>query len=1561
MKNPSIYLHIGSYKTGTTSLQRYFHTNSEKLLCNNVLYPQSIINIKMEAQHEFSAWADNFNNDFSVVSLFNVTTSEEKIQFDKDVFAYYSHLLKDSYDKNQSLLLSTEYIFDLSIESLARIKHFFKKDPRELKIILYLRRVDLLMISAYYHHILTGVHKTDRPVFNKYDPLLKFKEKLLVVSEIFGKENIIIRPFDKTRFVNGNLIDDFLSILEIDNSGFKSISDANIGLSSIEATVLVEASNTIKPFLKIGETEVRNPEYSKLINKLQQLKLESTKDMLVSKVEALNLYNQFKDDYRLIQKEYLPNYPHDTLFNEDFSMYEEEYKPLDLTFEQGAEIMLALWDQDFSDSYNKSAKISFIEESSQTYKRNQSIEYTIEEKIVIESDYFDEEWYLKEYPDILNAEVDPVKHYCAYGWKERRNPSERFNTSYYLENNQDVLKAKSNPLLHFLQLGNNEARHPISKKQREINARQYINLIRDSEFFDEEWYSFLYPDIEASGCDSAEHFYNYGYLERRTPSPKYNIYDYVRHYPEVRKSSLNPIVYYLLVGQRKGHIFFSNHTELSDIMPALQHKSINKTDSSIDLVVLSNSENGNELLNTLLALIENTPFFNSIYILSNNSISSRIKELIKEQDNKIQVFNAKKNQACIRFGETIKNSSNHFIFLHSGIIVPQNWTNRILSPFFEDDTIFSVQPLVHHDTLTGFNSSVPDDFNLFDLDVNSIDNSLSAFSGYKIDTHARHCLCVALNNNILSKIIDQKFIENFSLKDLMLSAEKKGYKNTITPGVFVRNEIEFVSTETEGVISYPAEKKMNQFHFFSLLTLGATQLGKGIAIIFDHPHNRSVTKYSGEIILTKRRLQPVCVVQYNAFSNQYQLHVCVNDIDLRIDLDNLKYFWEICRELPLEEIIINDIKEFPFQLSVLEEILELSKKKTIDIKVSIHDYNAICPKFSLLDYEGFSCSQRNDVKRCGKCIADYEGKIADESVNIDKWRNIWGQILDSSKEIQVFSSYSLSLIKEIYPDLKKSQFVTDKPELIPLRSPEIKKGTQIHIGVIGNIDYKNGSKVVLSIHNYLKRNKLGKLTVIGIFKDKVKPDFNITGEFHQDRLPEMIEQKGINVCFVPTIWPNPQSYVFEEIQQMDIPFVAFDSLKEEKEEINKKNRFIAYGTPVSKIANELVGLWENISEEDIPGYLIDKKAPEDFYEEKVLYKSSSSRKSVKLLAYHLPQFYTFPENDEWWGEGFTEWTNVTKAKPLFKGHYQPRVPHDDIGYYHLDKIDHIRKQAELVHNYGLYGLCFYHYWFDGKRLMDKPVDLLLENKDINLKFCLCWANEGWTRSWDGDEKNVLIAQSYNQKNDTKFIKDLRPYIEDSRYIRVDGKPLIHVYRIDHMPFPRRTTEVWRQWCRENGLGEIYLVGTAVRGIKTPQDYGFDALVNRPFFNWHIGQMVDCRRDKNLFLKNHKGVIQHYNEVAEFYKNHEVSQANGRMLRSVGVMWDTSARHSDRCLIVDKSNPEDYQKWLEKEMEYTKKNIPESEQFVFLNAWNEWAEGAYLEPDTKYGYAFLNATARALKI
>lgn len=343
---------------------------------------------------------------------------------------------------------------------------------------------------------------------------------------------------------------------------------------------------------------------------------------------------------------------------------------------------------------------------------------------------------------------------------------------------------------------------------------------------------------------------------------------------------------------------------------------------------------------------------------------------------------------------------------------------------------------------------------------------------------------------------------------------------------------------------------------------------------------------------------------------------------------------------------------------------------------------------------------------------------------------------------------------------------------------------------------------------------------------------------------------------------------------------------------------------------------------------------------------------IKAIAYYLPQFHAIPENDLWWGKGFTEWTNTRKAKPLFPGHYQPREPHDDIGYYDLNDINNMKKQAEMARRHGIYGFCFYHYWFHGKRLLGKPVDMFLKHPEIDIAFCLCWANETWSKKWDGKDHHILMQQNFSPEDDIRFIEFLGPFFKDPRYIRLDSKPVLLVYCVSKLHSPRQTAERWRRWCRENGIGDIHLVAVC-HGEVYPHmpldEIGFDAYAAFPPHNFPCQHVPsDPIFDEGFRFDYATGVAMH-----------SPPHDGTRLYEGCTLGWDNTARVGNRANIWLNFSIAIYYEWLRKNMDYTRRTFPPEERFLFINAWNEWAEGTYLEPDKRYGYACLNTTSKAL--
>jgi lipopolysaccharide biosynthesis protein len=356
---------------------------------------------------------------------------------------------------------------------------------------------------------------------------------------------------------------------------------------------------------------------------------------------------------------------------------------------------------------------------------------------------------------------------------------------------------------------------------------------------------------------------------------------------------------------------------------------------------------------------------------------------------------------------------------------------------------------------------------------------------------------------------------------------------------------------------------------------------------------------------------------------------------------------------------------------------------------------------------------------------------------------------------------------------------------------------------------------------------------------------------------------------------------------------------------------------------------------------------------------------TKLIAWYLPQFHRIAINDKYRGKGFTEWTNCTRNMPLFTGHNQPWLPYD-MGFYDLMNVETFKRQIELAKMYGIYGFAFHYYWFSGVKLMEKPIELFLKHKELDIKFCMHWCSEEWRTLWDGENKDLIIDLKLTQNDDEKFMHDLLPYMKDDRYIKIDGKPILQVYRVNFCE-QKRFAELmknFRRYAKIAGFPDLYIMLTTKSGVTgNLGDWGIDALVEFPD--------LSVMQEENRYLL--KGYVnRHFSgksnifDVQKFIDKIEQSEylkqfENENIYRSVMVNFDNTPRRitSDKSFCVVNSTPSNYKKWLKNVMQVTRKRRWE-ENYAFIFAWNEWAECASLEPNMFYGYAYLQATKEVLE-
>lgn len=395
-------------------------------------------------------------------------------------------------------------------------------------------------------------------------------------------------------------------------------------------------------------------------------------------------------------------------------------------------------------------------------------------------------------------------------------------------------------------------------------------------------------------------------------------------------------------------------------------------------------------------------------------------------------------------------------------------------------------------------------------------------------------------------------------------------------------------------------------------------------------------------------------------------------------------------------------------------------------------------------------------------------------------------------------------------------------------------------------------------------------------------------------------------------------------------------------------------------------LVDNMSPEDIELEIERKISPKQ-YQEKISALADNSElqadHAVRLIAYYLPQFHPIIENDEWWGAGFTEWVNVAQATPRFSGHYQPHVP-GELGYYDL-RLPEVRiAQAKLAKEHGIHGFCYYYYWFQGRKLLERPLQEVFESGEPDFPFCICWANENWSRRWDGSEDEILVQQVHNEQTDEDFIHDVLPLFKDPRYIKVNGTPLLIIYRLNLMPDPLATAKKWRAICAANGIPEIHLCMAETFGQTDPYQYGFNSAVQFPPHNMLSGLFPQDNQAPEKTTDTIAGLVENFTGDIYDYEcvvKDQIAKVIPDYKQFPGVMtaWDNSARKNNAAMLFNNATPEAYETWLRAAIDRARDSLPVGEQLVFINAWNEWAEGAHLEPDRKNARSYLEATRRAL--
>lgn len=432
-----------------------------------------------------------------------------------------------------------------------------------------------------------------------------------------------------------------------------------------------------------------------------------------------------------------------------------------------------------------------------------------------------------------------------------------------------------------------------------------------------------------------------------------------------------------------------------------------------------------------------------------------------------------------------------------------------------------------------------------------------------------------------------------------------------------------------------------------------------------------------------------------------------------------------------------------------------------------------------------------------------------------------------------------------------------------------------------------------------------------------------------------------------------EHYMVQGFREIRRPFAGFDP-------VFYRQRYLRHDPDANPFLHWLAhrhdpGVYPSLPDHEttIAREIRRRTQPGPFFEDHQPLPCAALRRA-RVLAYYLPQYHAIRENDAWWGKGFTEWTNLARGVPRFADHYQPRIPRD-LGHYRLDTIAPLREQARMARESGIEGFVFYHYWFDGKRLLERPVELLLDTPDLELPFCLMWANESWSRRWDGSENDVLIAQNHHEAQDEALIADFVRHMKDRRYITVADRPLLMIYRPGAIPEARRRIARWRSLFRQAGFDPILVMAQAF-GDHDPAEYGLDGAIEFPPHK--LTESCTPIEDRVEILDDDLTArIYDYSELVEKALADETTPYP--RIRTAVPSWDNDPRRQGAGLVVHGSTPRLYEQWLSGLVAQARANRFFGEALICINAWNEWAEGAYLEPDIHFGAAYLNATSRAV--
>lgn len=768
---------------------------------------------------------------------------------------------------------------------------------------------------------------------------------------------------------------------------------------------------------------------------------------------------------------------------------------------------------------------------------------------------------------------------------------------------------------------------------------------------------------------------------------------------------------------------------------------------------------------------------------------------------------------------------------------------------------------------------------------------------------------------------------------------------------------------------------------------------KSATLIFDHNYGGGTRTYVySELINHSISTQnsAVLLTRYSPSDRTYLVEVRKNSnvIEKNSYKNADKYFAELA-ESDYASIVVNSLYAWPSVKEVLSWIAEYKKSNpSVVVEYKGHDYYCVCPSFTLQDETHHYCGIRNDETGCDVCVHALRGNHVfldndnKKKYSVTNWRNIWNSFLTDTVDVfEVFSQSSQKIFTQAYPD------TVSKMRLVPHKIPSFKR---YNIATLGNLSLHKGATVVRRLCEYADMNHITdiQLHLFGHNSDNIDSShLTDTGVYERQDLPEKLRKANIDLIFIPSTCPETFCYTAGEAIALGYPVACFDIGGQADQVRNYSNGIILYNEDPAYLYKTFKEVCSSLqtctncernaeTDSQTKTVVVQDMAGREFL--KWMYEQREDKSKFvpeaesdiqitdempKVIAAYLPQFYDFPEKTKWFGKGYSEWTNSAQALPQFLGHRQPHTP-IDVGFYNLNTSKVMYRQAELAKKYGVAGFCVYYYWFSGKKLMDQPLQNILADKNLDFPFFLFWANDDLSMCCgNGATREVLYRGALQSRDADSFMEDILPYMKDPRYIKIHNKPVLLIYKIalslktEYLGFVERIQEIAVQ----NGFDGLYLLSPIEdfmdhKNLESVQkEYKLDALIE---FHPIAGRKGWTLKHEDYFDPACRSTCY---DVDDFVQNKKYTlDTKANIFPGLFPNWDNTSGRYNRSTWILQNSPENYKQWLADLIQWTKEHNNPDERFVFVNAWNEWENGAHLEPDTYYGYAYLQKTRDALE-